>query len=478
MSFVEPAYPVLLALVLALCLVAPHRVQNLGLLVASCVFYGWIHPAFLGLLVASAGLDFGCALAIRRWPARKRWFLGLSIAGSGSLLGFFKYYNFFAENVAVVVRSLGLGDGPGTLRLILPVGISFYTFQTLAYVIDVYRGRVEPRRSFLDYLLFVTFFPQLVAGPIERASALFPQLERPRTITAGGLWSGLVLASWGAFKKVVIADTLAVYVNAIWRHPDPSFAMIWAAALGFLIQILADFTGYADIARGSARMLGIELSVNFTHPLLATSPTDLWSRWHITFSRWLQDYVYFPLATSRWVRRVPLPGLDAGTRTAVIAILGTLLFSGLWHGAAWHFVLWGLFYGVLQVGWLLVGRRLPPAARGWSRGHWVTVPIMFGAQLVAAMLFREPTVAGLVHHFTAAPWAGTRDQWALAAMMLGLVGVGSVPLWIAFLTEGWAARLAGSPLRAPIESALVASFGWAIVVFSRPTATDFVYFQF
>ncbi|MBN1337437.1 MAG: MBOAT family protein, partial [Deltaproteobacteria bacterium] len=290
MTFVQIEFVAFLAIVFTIyVLFRRFRAQNVVLLLASLVFYGWVHPWFLALLLFTATLDYLSGRAMARWPARKRWFLAASLTGDLGLLGYFKYADFFLENVRAGLDALGIPSAIGPIGVFLPVGISFYTFQSLSYIIDVYRGDTQPRRNLLDYFLFVAFFPQLVAGPILRADALLVQVERPRRITWEGFASGLSLALWGAFKKICVADVVADYVDKAFQLQAPNAALVAAATLGFGVQILADFSGYTDIARGVARMMGFELPLNFDHPYLAKSPSDFWRRWHISFSSWIRD---------------------------------------------------------------------------------------------------------------------------------------------------------------------------------------------
>ena len=271
-------------------------------------------------------------------PERRRLFMGISIVSNFGMLGFFKYFNFFVDNVHAVLEAAGLHVGLPVLRVILPVGISFYTFQAMSYTMDVFRGELRARRSLLDVAVFISFFPHLVAGPIQRASYLLPQVEQKRRFICRRPSSGFYLMVWGFFKKLVIADNVGVIANKVFALNDPSFEVLWAGVFAFAIQIYADFSAYTDIARGSSRWLGFELTENFDHPYLARNPADFWRRWNISLSTWFRDYVYIPLGGSRasewiWGRNV----------------LITFLLSGLWHGASWNYVLWGLYHGVLLV---------------------------------------------------------------------------------------------------------------------------------
>ena len=270
--------------------------------------------------------------------ARRKWWLVLSLISNLSVLGFFKYFNFFVDSVQAGLAALGMNTSLPVLQVVLPVGISFYTFQSLSYTIDVYRGRLRACRSLLDFALFVAFFPQLVAGPIERAEALVPRVLSSRVFNLVVARDALVLMAWGFFKKLVIADNVGVIANRVFSMKDPGFEMLWAGVFAFGVQIYADFSAYTDIARGTARWLGFDLMKNFDHPYVAVSPSDFWRRWHISLSSWFRDYLYIPLGGSRH-----------GLPRTLLNVMITFVISGLWHGAAWNFVLWGTFHGLLLV---------------------------------------------------------------------------------------------------------------------------------
>jgi D-alanyl-lipoteichoic acid acyltransferase DltB (MBOAT superfamily) len=270
-------------------------------------------------------------------PSRRKFFLILSIAGNLTILGFFKYFNFFLENLEAIMRGLGLNPSNLHLNILLPVGISFYTFMTMSYTIDVYRGKLTPTKKLHEYALFVAFFPKLLAGPIERAANFLPQISAKRTVTADHLMRGLQQITYGLFKKIVIADGVAKSVSSVF---GAAYQISWADAvvgtLLFTLQIYCDFSGYSDIATGTASLMGFDLMRNFNFPYFARNPSEFWGRWHISLSSWFRDYVFFPLggpyrSTFRWIRNILL----------------TFFVTGLWHGAAWNYVLWGLYHGVL-----------------------------------------------------------------------------------------------------------------------------------
>lgn len=319
------------------------RLQNFLLLIVSWIFYGWWDWRFLGLLILTSVVDFVLAQRIEDAPnvRKKKFYLTLSVLLNLSVLGFFKYFNFFSHNLIPFGRVFGLKMDWFTLHIVLPVGISFYIFQEMSYIIDVYRGELRAVRSFRDLALFVAFFPQLVAGPIERSKNLIPQIISPRTIQREQVDAGIFLILWGYYKKIVIADNLGILANQIFDHYyDYQGLALWVGTLAFCFQIYGDFSGYSDIGRGLAKLMGFDLMINFKLPYLAQNPSDFWSRWHISFSTWLRDYLYIPLGGNR-----------NGKFNTYRNLMLTMLLGGLWHGAAWNFVLWGSYHGILLVGY-------------------------------------------------------------------------------------------------------------------------------
>lgn len=312
--------------------------QNFFLLVASYVFYGWWDYRFCALLAISTFVDFFCGLGIASTKSilSRKILLATSCFVNLGILSFFKYFNFFADSVSHLFEMAGFRPDFPTLSIILPVGISFYTFQTLSYSIDVYRFKIEPTRNLIDFALYVSFFPQLVAGPIERATRLLPQIQSKRTITWEMLSSGIVLIMIGLCRKIAIADAVAPTVNRIFAEPNRcgSLELLFGVFI-FSLQIYCDFAGYSDIARGTAKMLGIDLIKNFEHPYFSTNISEFWRRWHISLSTWLRDYLYFPLGGNR-----------KGSLITYRNLFITMLLGGLWHGANWTFVVWGGLHGL------------------------------------------------------------------------------------------------------------------------------------
>jgi D-alanyl-lipoteichoic acid acyltransferase DltB (MBOAT superfamily) len=329
-----------LAIVLALYYPLKHRGQNWLLIVASYVFYGWWDYRFLGLLLFTTFFDYFCALWIEREPrpGRRRLLLASSMTVNLGVLCLFKYFNFFADSLQSALAFFGVHVGLPILHLVLPVGISFYTFLSMSYTIDVYRGHLKATHNPTDFMLYVAFFPHLVAGPIVRASFLLPQCQKPRRLIPEEVLNGLWLILMGYVKKVVIADRLAQVVGWGFSRSAPPFADAnsWLVLYAFAFQIYGDFSGYTDIARGLSKLMGFELVVNFRAPYLVTDPASFWRNWHISLSTWLRDYLYIPLGGNRH-----------GKLKTYRNLMLTMLLGGLWHGAGAAYVLWGFYHGTL-----------------------------------------------------------------------------------------------------------------------------------
>lgn len=324
------------------------KIQNLFLVVASYFFYGWWDWRFLGLIAFSSFVDFFVGLGLQKQEneLKRKFMLGISLAINLGLLGFFKYFNFFTENLAHAFTFLGHPINTTRLHIILPVGISFYTFQTLSYSIDAYRRKIEPTKDMIAFLAFVSFFPQLVAGPIERATNLLPQFYQKRTFNYGQAVDGMRQILWGLFKKIVIADNCARFVNDIFGHYSTySGSTLLLGGILFAFQIYGDFSGYSDIAIGTARLFGFSLMQNFAFPYFSRDIAEFWRRWHISLSTWFRDYLYIPLGGShgnKWMK----------IRNTFIIFL----VSGFWHGANWTFVAWG-FLNALYILPLMISNK-------------------------------------------------------------------------------------------------------------------------
>ncbi len=323
--------------------------QNILILIASYVFYGWWDWRFLSLILFSTLVDFSVATTMQRATTQrqKKYLLYASIFVNLGLLAFFKYFNFFIESFVELFQSVGFQLHVNTLNIILPVGISFYTFQTLSYTIDVYRKKIEPEPNFINFAAFVAFFPQLVAGPIERASNLLPQFSVKRTFDYEKAVSGVQLILWGFLKKVVIADSCAAYVNVIFENSEIYNApTLIVGAILFAFQIYGDFSGYSDIAIGVARLFGFDLMTNFKKPYFSRDIAEFWRRWHISLSTWFRDYVY-----------IPLGGSKVSQPKKIRNVFIIFLVSGFWHGANWTFLMWGFLNALFFIPLLVLNKN-------------------------------------------------------------------------------------------------------------------------
>ena len=423
----------------------------------------WIVPYVVGL---AAALGVLVAVASRLAEARRRRvFVGFSLAVNLGLLALFKYYGFFTDNLVALAQSAGVTLSMPTVEILLPVGISFYTFQTLSYTIDAYRRQCTPSRDLVEVAAYVAFFPQLVAGPIERGSRLLPQFQRRRRMSAENWQTGGVLALWGLFKKVVIADNLAPIADPVFADPGAFGAGdLLAALLAFTFQIYCDFSGYSDMARGLARILGFDLMLNFKLPYFSRTPSEFWERWHISLSSWLRDYLYIPLGGNR-----------GGTRRTFANLVMTMLLGGLWHGASWTFIAWGAWHGGILVAyralrvdaWLAAAGRAP--VRDAAMGAGLFLLVMFGW-----LLFRAPTMegvglflSGLVERpdFASARW------FEVGRLLLPLLIVQIAQARLGELELYW--RVSGF---ARLNLALLVGFG--LLLLAARGGREFIYFDF
>ncbi len=449
-----------------------RRAQNRWLLMASYLFYAAWDWRFLGLIVASTVIDYsvGLALAATDDLSRRKRLVGLSVTANLGMLAAFKYAGFFAAGFTDLLGTIDVVAAPWLLDVGLPVGISFYTFQTMSYAVDIYRGQLKPTRNLADFALFVAFFPQLVAGPIERASRLLPQILSPRTPSWSGFGSGCWLILSGLVKKVVIADNLAHLVDRIYSNPGQATALeVLFATWAFAWQIYCDFSGYSDIARGTSRLMGFELMVNFRLPYLSTSPAEFWRRWHISLSTWLRDYLYIPLGGNR---------LGALLTYRNLAL--TMWLGGLWHGAAWTYVVWGAYQGLLLMAHRLsrpaLDRLTPRSAFG--QGLWFTVRVVCMFQLICLgwMIFRANSLAhlgALLSRLTTGfEWGGALRWWPTLVTLV-------LPLALYQLLQ-FTRRDDEVLLRwwGPVRTAVYVILFYAMVLLGEDHGASFIYFQF
>jgi alginate O-acetyltransferase complex protein AlgI len=468
MTFNSLEYAVFLVVVLVLHWSLSGRSRTALLLVASYGFYAAWDWRFVSLLAVSSLIDFGVGRRIHRSSdasVRNRW-LAAAVVANLTILGFFKYWDFFVDSASDLAGTLGLDWAGPALGVVLPVGISFYTFQSMSYAIDIHRGHMEPCPSLLDYATFVSFFPQLVAGPIERAARLLPQIQAERRFPdADGVATALALIGTGLFRKVVIADTMAPIVADGFGGPGSGGAAPGGAALlaayAFALQIYGDFAGYTAIARGSARLLGVELMINFDAPYGSRSPTEFWRRWHISLSTWLRDYLYIPIGGNR--------GTPRRTERNLMVVM---LLGGLWHGAAWTFVVWGAIHGVLLV--LHRRRALRPGHRPLPAV--IGVLATFHAVTFAWIFFRASSLTeawDVIGAIAAGPLSGLE---AGPVALVAAAALATLALDRVVVRHGDESGLVRTP--ALLQGSAVGAMAVALIVFSGTTPVPFVYFQF
>ena len=454
---------------------------------ASYFFYMYYQPSLIFLILATTLVSWLAAWGIERSQSRalRRFLLAITLIVCLGTLFFYKYFDFLSGTVFDIARSFGYRAKPISLDLILPVGISFYTFQTLSYVIDVYRGEVKAERNFFFYALFVSFFPQLVAGPIERPDNLIPQLKDPKPFSSDNAIKGAKHMMVGFFKKVCVADTVAVFVNSVYNAPDEATGLgVIIATVLFAVQIYCDFSGYTDIAIGCARIMGIRLMQNFDHPYHATSIKEFWSRWHISLSSWFRDYLYIPLGGNR-----------RGRVRRLLNVLIVFLVSGLWHGAAWTFVIWGLIHGIYQViGDLTIKPRNKLLSLVGLKERsplviWVRRFITFVLVSFAWIFFRANSLADarllLARLFTGAGWQTPLAE-TLTNMGLGVVQIAMTLAVIALLLlvdHMLAYRDSDDSSAVLTRSGAFVYFVWIIfmvwsLLLSKDMISTFIYFQF
>lgn len=441
--------------------------QNLLLLAGSFIFYGLLHPWFAGLLAVSTAADYGLSLGMLRFPQRRRWFLAGSLLVNLGALVFFKYFNFFSNNAAALLKAIDLRVSPLELTILLPVGLSFFTLKKLSYFIDLYRGVGKPAQGWLDYALYVSFFPQIASGPIQRARSLLPQIQSRRAWKAENFYQAWPLVVTGLFKKFVVAGPVAVIVSKSFALQQPSIAILLMAGLGFTLLVLADFSAYTDLSRGISFLLGFDTPENFRSPYLSLTPIEFWNRWHITLSEWLRDYIFYPLRRAA-LRRDSNPDRIAAW---LVPPLVTFLISGFWHGAGWNYIAWGGFWGLLIAVYqrLGLGGAWKPATRLKTFLAWL---LMFALTVASWILFRAPSITWLMQVLTRSPFLTGQKEAVAVLVSLTEIAVFASPMVLYRLFEGWFKRSAW------LEAFYLAAALAATIVFINSASSDFIYFQF
>jgi alginate O-acetyltransferase complex protein AlgI len=479
MLFDSPAYFVFLIPVVLAYWRLSHRSQNRFLLLASYLFYGWWDWRFLALMIGSTTADFLIApkiVPVQSGPNRKKWFL-FSLLLNFTILGLFKYFDFFAGSFLGALNQLGLHNIPLPLiHIILPPGISFYTFEEVSYMVDVYKGRVEPSKSFLDYGLFISLFPHLIAGPIQRPGNLLPQVQKERSFDADRFFDGLMLIFSGLIRKCVVADNCALLANAAFggQFGKPTLWVVLIGTYAFAWQVYGDFSGYSDIARGSAQLLGFHFMVNFRQPFLANRLQDFWRRWHISLSTWLRDYLY-----------IPLGGSACGNWKTARNVMITLVLAGLWHGANWTYVVFGGIQGAV----LVVERFLfpiktktkpegaaPASSAAGFFSLWGQRILTFNIFCLSLTFFRATSLHSAVQLLAGMSNLAWRSEYATAFLMLCLF---SIPLFfVDLLLEAGKQEYPFANAPYAVRTGLAAIAFVVLAFFSGNNLNAFVYFQF
>jgi alginate O-acetyltransferase complex protein AlgI len=475
MIFTSLTFIVFALLFYPLFFLARGRLQILVCIIASYIFYGWWDWRFMALLATSTTVDYtlGRLIAAAPDPRRRRAWVAASVAMNLGFLGFFKYFNFFAESFAALAGNLGFTADWATLHIVLPIGISFYTFQSMSYTIDVYRRRIAPERDFLVFACFIALFPQLVAGPIVRAAWLLPQLHHTKRFRWANLMGGLEMVIMGFFLKLVVADNLAPVANDVFRLPEAHNSLsLLLGVVFFAFQIYGDFAGYSLIAIGLARIMGYRFRRNFRRPYFAASFSEFWTRWHISLSSWLRDYLYISLGGNR-----------KGTLKTYRNLMVTMLLGGLWHGASWTFIIWGGLHGLYLVLQRLLGaagRRLRLAAALLRPIRQVAaILVVFTLTTLAWVFFRAASVGQAWEILTRILLGGDFSFGRVALKFEVVKGLFLVLILIAIEigAELRPVRLSYVAHR-PMRTAGVLMLAWLTALAGSFAGTRFIYFQF
>lgn len=480
MFFDSPVYFVFLTVVVLVYWQLNRVQQNVFLVCASYFFYGWWDWRFLSLVMISTAVDFYLAHAIDSSNDSRRRFriMMVSIALNIGFLAYFKYMNFFIDQFVDLLSTMGVQSvNRFVIEILLPPGISFYTFQAIAYIVDVHDRKIKPASSLLDYALFISLFPHLVAGPIQRPDHLLPQCERERTVEPDRIQHGLMLIAWGLFRKCVIADNCALVADAAFsgRMGEPSLWILLLGAYAFSWQIYGDFSGYSQMARGSALLMGFDFMINFRQPFLATSVQDLWQRWHISLGNWLRDYVFLRLRGSR------KSGALANRNLMI-----TMLVCGLWHGANWTYIVWGAIQGVAMVigrmSFMRVDARArakakakPGASREWVR-RWLLRAAVFHIFALSGVFFRSPSIEHAFAMLGGATSLALAPGLATAFIYIGIFA--ALMLAIDLMNERDDTEYPFEKAPFPRLAATVAGVLAAVALATGNNANAFIYFQF
>jgi alginate O-acetyltransferase complex protein AlgI len=457
-------FPIFLALY---WLIKKRQWKNLLLLIASYIFYGWIASWHVVVIFLSTLVDYFLALSMTRWKSKARLLMWIGVIFNLGILAFTKYYFFFNTSLADWLRHTGLKGDIFLMHIILPLGLSFYILKKIGYLLDVQRGTLQPTSDFIAFAAYVSFFPQVLSGPIDRPQKLLTQLYEPRIWKSENLHKALPLLIMGFFKKIVIANTVQVIVGQVFELEAPSKILLLTGGLAFTLQILADFSSYTDISRGLSHLLGLETTENFNQPYLSLTPGEFWNRWHISLSSWLRDYIFFPL------RRVLLKRKDIFPDILIQSIppLVTMLVSGLWHGVGWKFIIWGLYYGMLIVLYQILGIRGDWKPKGALKQFlaWLS---MFSLIVFGWLIFRATSLSWLWNALAKTPFYRNSNELIASFVLLVIIGFYASLLIIKLLLDRYLEKY-------PILHALYyAAATLMMIVFINSSSPDFIYFQF
>ncbi len=441
--------------------------KNLLLLTASYIFYGWIASWHVAIIFLSTLMDYFLALGMQRWKPKARLLMWIGVILNLGLLLFAKYYFFFNTSLAGWLSQTGLGGDIFLMRIILPLGLSFYILKKIGYLLDVQRGTFKPTSDFIAYAAYVSFFPQVLSGPIDRPQKLLTQLYEPRAWKSENLYNAWPLLVMGFFKKLVIANTVQVIVEQIFELAEPSKIILIVGGLGFALQILADFSSYTDLSRGLAFLLGLETTENFNKPYLSLTPGEFWNRWHISLSSWLRDYIFFP------IRRVLLKQKKAIPDILIQSIppLVTMFVSGLWHGVGWKFIVWGLYYGILIVVYQLLGVRGDWKPQGAIKQFFAWL-IMFSLIVFGWLIFRAVSLDWLWNVLIHSPLYRNTNELIASFVLLVMIGFYALLLIIKSLLDRYASNYTN------LYALYYVGITLMTIVFINSSSPDFIYFQF
>lgn len=447
--------------------VRERRWQNLVLFAGSYVFYGWMASWHVLVVFFSTLADYLLALGMERWKPRSKALLWLGIALNLGLLLFFKYYLSLNAPLANLLDQLGWRDNFFFMRIALPLGLSFYLLKKIGYLLDVQRGTFKAERDFIAFAAYVSFFPQVLSGPIDRPQKLLVQLRAARAWKSEYFHQAWQLLALGFFKKIVIANTVTVIVNEIFEIRDLSKSLLIVGSLGFTLQIIADFSSYTDISRGFAFLLGLETTENFNRPYLSLTPTEFWNRWHISFSTWLRDYVFFPVRRALVKNKDRIPDFFVQSIPPLI----TMLVSGIWHGVGWNFVAWGLYYGALIVIYQALGIRGDWKPAGRVKTFFARL-VMFALIAFGWTLFRVSSLSVVWNTVAYAPFFRDAREPVASFVLLTMIAFYAALLVVKLLLDQYAEKYT------LLHSAYYAAATLMAILFINSASPDFIYFQF